>query len=264
MCCSVECSQASIWKASKAPDGGTSKLCAGCGVVKALDEFPNRTGAADGLQIRCRPCHAAFVAAWRRTKRQRDRAPEKRCPRCGETKPGTDFLRAPKTSDGCATYCKPCMSEWRRERNPIVAGSRLVTEKRCPTCKETKPAGEFFRNKNTTDGLYGYCKPCWTAYCKDHGSDPAQRAAHARAFHLRRNYGLTVEEYDAMLEAQCGVCVCGNVCATGKRLAVDHDHKTGEVRGLLCRRCNSILGYVDDDIALLVTLTEYLRRHGQS
>jgi len=153
------------------------------------------------------------------------------------------------------------MSEYRRERSPFVARTKHVTEKRCPVCKETKPSGEFFRANRAVDGLGGYCKPCWTAYCKEHGSDPIQRAAHARAFNLRRTYGLTVEEYEAMLAAQGGVCACGNVCATSKRLSVDHDHKTGRVRGLLCRRCNSVLGYVDDDIDLLVTLTEYLRSH---
>ena len=77
---------------------------------------------------------------------------------------------------------------------------------------------------------------------------------------LLRQYGITVDEYDAMLEAQGGGC---SVCGVGsgwaeKRLAVDHDHASGRVRGLLCDRCNTVLGKVGDDPALLDGLKLYL------
>lgn len=235
-----------------------SKQCVACGEVKQVAEFPNKTGASDGLQIRCRPCHKAFVANWRRTKADRERATEKRCPRCEVTKPGSDFSRSRKSSDGCAVYCKPCMAEWNRERNPVVAGSKIVTEKRCPRCDEVKPASGFFRNSHTRDGLYGYCKPCWTAY-NNENADPDKRAASLRRAHLRRTYNLTPEDYDAMLAAQGGGCaICKGQCATGKRLAVDHCHKEGTVRGLLCKRCNSVIGYVQDDLGLLRAAIDYL------
>jgi len=150
------------------------------------------------------------------------------------------------------------MSEWTRERNPVVAGSKIVEEKRCPTCGETKPAFMFFRNRRSADGLGGYCKPCWVAYMKEH-EDPDKRAAQQRKASLRRNYGVTPDQYEVMLSAQNGVCAtCGNACATGKRLAVDHCHRSGKVRGLLCRRCNSILGYADDDLELLGRLADYV------
>lgn len=70
----------------------------------------------------------------------------------------------------------------------------------------------------------------------------AQARAHRR-WTLRTRYGITPEEYDELLARQDGRCaMCREECATGKRLAVDHDHATGAVRGLLCHACNRALG----------------------
>lgn len=66
-------------------------------------------------------------------------------------------------------------------------------------------------------------------------------------------------EYDALAEAQGGVCaVCEKECSFGRALAVDHDHQAGRVRGLLCARCNVTLGNVSDDPGLLHRLAAYL------
>lgn len=80
-----------------------------------------------------------------------------------------------------------------------------------------------------------------------------------RAQNLKKNFGLTIEQYDALLLAQGGTCaICREVCGTGKRLAVDHDHETGEIRGLLCFDCNSGIGKLKDNRALLLRAAEYL------
>jgi hypothetical protein len=80
-------------------------------------------------------------------------------------------------------------------------------------------------------------------------------AGHQRIAHLRYEYGLTLEQYDAMLEAQGGACaVCG---ATGT-LVVDHDHASGSVRGLLCDSCNVGIGRLKDDPAVLALAVAYL------
>lgn len=66
-----------------------------------------------------------------------------------------------------------------------------------------------------------------------------------RDWDLRHRYGITLEQYDAAAQAQGGVCVlCGQPQV--RDLCVDHDHATGENRGLLCHRCNSGLGYLED------------------
>lgn len=89
---------------------------------------------------------------------------------------------------------------------------------------------------------------------------------HTRAMNIRK-YGITPEQYDEMFRMQGGVCAscampetCRNqygVC----RLAVDHCHDTGKVRGLLCMKCNRCLGLLKDEPAAILKLYRYLRRH---
>jgi len=75
---------------------------------------------------------------------------------------------------------------------------------------------------------------------------------------IKRKYHLTVEQYEALIRKQGGVCA---VCKrhTGKHLHVDHDHATGKVRGLLCPTCNSALGHAKDSVSILEGLIKYLR-----
>lgn len=98
----------------------------------------------------------------------------------------------------------------------------------------------------------------------------ARRAAHRAknkekiaGYRLKANYGITVVEYLAMLETQRGLCA---VCKSPpndrwKKLHVDHDHKTGAVRELLCNRCNVAVGMVGEDIEVLSALIRYLEKH---
>lgn len=85
------------------------------------------------------------------------------------------------------------------------------------------------------------------------------RNCYQTEYHLRKTYG--VMDY-AVLAAQYGnVCsICHETCVTGQRLSVDHDHATGEIRGLLCRRCNSGIGHFRDRIDLLHRAVEYLEK----
>ena len=89
--------------------------------------------------------------------------------------------------------------------------------------------------------------------------DNSERHAEVkRRYNLRIQYGLTVEQYDAMLETQGGVCaICGDL-PSGKALHVDHNHKDGAIRGLLCNRCNRCLGLFKDDPAVIKAALDYL------
>lgn len=67
-----------------------------------------------------------------------------------------------------------------------------------------------------------------------------------REYELRSRYGISSEEYDRLLQEQGGACaICAGSCPTGRRLAVDHDHETGRVRGLLCATCNQRLAWFE-------------------
>jgi hypothetical protein len=78
---------------------------------------------------------------------------------------------------------------------------------------------------------------------------------------IKNKFGITPEDYDRLLEAQGGVCaICKRYPPHRriKRLCVDHDHKTGRIRGLLCSRCNSGIGMLQDDEASLSGAIAYL------
>jgi hypothetical protein len=85
---------------------------------------------------------------------------------------------------------------------------------------------------------------------------------YTRKSRLKRSYKLTPEGYEQMLENQSGGCaICGDKCSSGRRLAVDHDHNTQKVRGLLCGACNRGIGLLKDDPSLAKKASEYLLKH---
>jgi hypothetical protein len=86
-----------------------------------------------------------------------------------------------------------------------------------------------------------------------------------KSMHLKRLYGITIDDYDAMLIKQSGVCaICGNhetrLAQDGQpsMLAVDHCHETGKVRGLLCHSCNNGIGFLNDDVDRIQAAIDYL------
>ena len=155
----------------------------------------------------------------------------------------------------------------------------LVAEKVCPGCKLVKPHTEYWNDNNRHDGLRKYCKDCvrirkrgW--YQNNKGKIAVSRNAsrpwatekfkeYRREWQLRNRYGITQEQFDAIVAEQCGGCaICGNKAASnqkGDTLHVDHCHSTGEVRGLLCNRCNVGLANFRDDPVILEKAAQYLR-----
>lgn len=84
------------------------------------------------------------------------------------------------------------------------------------------------------------------------------------AWHLSHKFGITPEEYLQLLSRQDGRCaICKKLPTEGrwKTLCVDHDHETGKVRALLCRGCNSALGWLNDDLDLILRCADYIREH---
>ncbi|MFD5631595.1 endonuclease VII domain-containing protein [Streptomyces sp. NPDC127072] len=122
--------------------------------------------------------------------------------------------------------------------------------KRCSSCKRWKTIANFYPKARHADGLTGYCKRC------------------DRDMRLRRNYGIGVEQYGAMLAAQGGGCaICAVTPPEDSSLAVDHDHaccpdrkkSCGScLRGLLCEDCNRVLGMFRDDPARFQSAIGYL------
>ncbi len=92
-------------------------------------------------------------------------------------------------------------------------------------------------------------------YCVDcvppGGYGPFHNNREARRRHdLKKRYGITVEDFDAMMDTQggkCYICRADPPNSNKKRLSVDHNHETGEVRGLLCTKCNVMLGWFENN-----------------
>lgn len=95
---------------------------------------------------------------------------------------------------------------------------------------------------------------------KEYRLRPENKEKHRDREHVRklRERGLSPEDYDLLLVAQGGVCAVCGIAPQGRRLAVDHDHDTGEVRGLLCNGCNRAIGWTNDDPGVLRRAAGYL------
>ncbi|MBY8842730.1 endonuclease VII domain-containing protein [Streptomyces sp. SP2-10] len=158
------------------------------------------------------------------------------CVRCGESKPHAAFAKRRSNLDGLQRHCRECASDYHRARQESLGKkARPKVEvpegsKFCLKCGEIKPWSEWHRNATASDGLSTRCKAC--------------RAADGRARHLKRSYGLTEAERDAMVVSQRGLCA---ICLDAPPEHVDHCHKTGRVRGVLCFNCNSAIGKLRDD-----------------
>lgn len=161
----------------------------------------------------------------------------------------------PCAVDGCHDiavargWCKMHWTRWKRHGNPgpamLLLEPRLnhADERKCVDCGETKPADAFLIDPRRKTKLLSRCRPCRTT------SD--------REGARRRRYGITQEQYDAMLNAQGGRCA---VCGGAARLCIDHEHSTGRVRGILCNNCNVALGRLGDDPGRVKSLLQYLLR----
>ena len=118
---------------------------------------------------------------------------------------------------------------------------------RCTKCNRTK-TGRHYSYRKTI------CNLCYK-------KSPAYRKTRDR--YLRATYGISIELYEAMLTYSGGKCwICGGKSG-GKNLAVDHNHRNGRVRGLLCKRCNTTIARWKDDAETMQRAANYIRGDGQ-
>ncbi len=134
--------------------------------------------------------------------------------------------------------------------------------KTCNTCLQEKPIDSFYlhRGARTSEGYRApTCKDCHKQKSMAWAEkNPDKVAAHRRKRNLKEKYGLTVEQYDEMVFEQNGACFVCNTVPERRRLNVDHCHKTGKVRKLLCDKCNMAIGLLEDDIDRISKVRKYL------
>lgn len=174
--------------------------------------------------------------------------------------------------DGCQEkifgrgWCSKHYARWRAHGDPLrtirVAGCRCGECRRCQhrlTQQEKHPMKPCRRCGSEKRRGHGspYCAPCSSAARQERLITLPRRLRDAE---LRRVYGITTQAYEEMFKLQRGLCaICSKPPSKSYRsLDVDHDHSTGVVRGLLCRRCNVALSYIED--GLLEARLSYLAR----
>lgn len=185
----------------------------------------------------------------------------KRCSKCKVLKERSKFSADKSQKDLLHRQCKDCTVSNRRryldthpqdgsvyyhKRKEVNGEKSPSSAKTCARCKKHLPGSAFYREKSRPDGLTSWCKDCFTL-----------RQATIGRF---AKYGLTPQDYETMWLVQEGKCWICEVPGNKKQrsLRVDHDHKTGIVRGLLCSSCNLVLGLLKDNVALFEKAIRYL------
>lgn len=135
--------------------------------------------------------------------------------------------------------------------------------KTCPRCGRKPPEIRFHKNKHRKEGLCDYCTSCSLEKRQLYlASHPERGVLRNRKNHLKAKFGLTLEDYERMLQEQNGKCAICSTKNPGKYpFVVDHCHTTSQVRGLLCTNCNSGIGKLQDSIPLLNSAITYLQNH---
>lgn len=259
------------------------RRCSACAEIKSLDSFyPHRAGSPDfKLGTTCKACslkqsqayglkrRQSELALHRRRNRELKALGLRRCTKCKSEKPVSEFytFKRGKPDERLSSQCVACIqieskARWQREvaqRVPrdddhrrVLANRRLAKsgQKECRGCSKVLSITDFYKigQSRTPE-----CRSCFKRL-----SPERTRAA---------KYGLSLRAYKRLSDRQGGVCaICHTVGSWGRQkidprmpLVVDHDHKTGEVRGLLCASCNSSLGFLNDDVGLLAKAAKYLR-----
>lgn len=126
--------------------------------------------------------------------------------------------------------------------------------KKCYKCGQDKPEMEFVVVKGF---IRGECRKCYNLRKnKWRKENPKQW----REIILKHKYGLSAQQHEEMLLLQggrCALCLRGDI-----KLCIDHDHSSGQVRGLICNMCNSYLGIINDSVEVLKRAIEYLQKFG--
>ena len=159
----------------------------------------------------------------------------KTCRICGDTKPLDEFYRMTGMRDGHRNECKACNLSQRKQRYDSKAAVERV---------------QRWREANADR---------YAAYRREYAARPERKRA-MRDLYYRRTFGISADDFDALLAQQGGGCaICRKRPERDASLHLDHCHATGAIRGILCLSCNQGLGLFGDDVALLDAASRYLR-----
>jgi hypothetical protein len=127
----------------------------------------------------------------------------------------------------------------------------------CNQCDKTKHPSKFGKDHRRKTGAHWVCRKCDNANAKARYKADGGKKKHW-GMRLYR-YGITKEEFFTMVDKQFGICkICCEKLPHYRKVCIDHDHGTGEVRGLLCHRCNVLIGQIENNKHLLGNVVDYI------
>lgn len=176
------------------------------------------------------------------------------CTKCNQKKSNSEFRKYKTYTSGSCIDCEnEYRKNWRRNRYsnsiPLYERENLIKEdkNRCIRCNLVKPLSQFRKSSHVNTGYLNTCKSCLSI---------SQRASV-----IVRLYGITINEYETLLQEQNNKCVVCHIDLLNTKQCIDHDHTTGKVRGILCDSCNRGLGLLKDDPKILIRGARYIKAH---
>jgi DNA-directed RNA polymerase subunit RPC12/RpoP len=132
---------------------------------------------------------------------------------------------------------------------------------KCSSCKESKVPSLFYKNKSTKTGYSNQCQDCRKKW-KPSEEQKLRYNERTRVWNRKKLSGFTKEDFETKLKEQGYKCaICGTDDPGKTNWHADHDHKTGQKRGVLCHKCNTGLGLLKDDIDILCAAIEYINHY---
>lgn len=183
---------------------------------------------------------------------------EKACRGCGQTKHISFFYTHSTGKDGHRNYCKTCCLEKMKKARDPVKRKAYVKKYYKNNASHIREKSKQWREENRE-----YAREAGRLYSKmKREKNPELARRRARGYALKRKYGITLEQYEELLAKQNHSCaVCERPASDfPTSLAVDHDHKTGRIRGLLCTHCNYRMVAKHRDGALLRKIADYIEQ----
>lgn len=187
---------------------------------------------------------------------------EKKCKGCSEIKNLDFFPSLPLGKFGTRARCKPCHRQYANNKKRDMDYDVSLLERKCYSCRLVKPASEFNKNRFNRGGLRYSCKECDIQSRKKYKDKNGLRLAHLR---LKRLYGISLDHFIFLREKQSNRCaICDSTGNDNERtlktsLVVDHCHKTGLVRALLCHQCNQALGLLRESQRIMESAINYIK-----
>lgn len=163
-------------------------------------------------------------------------------------------------------------------KRSFIFNNNTIIGKVCSFCKKSKPLTEYWKQSKTSNRIHSRCKECMKDeyYLWNHSlKGKVSRHLRNKRFykkhhescldeHLRQKFGVPKGTYQRMIVKQKNRCaVCNKKESWNRRLSLDHNHKTNEVRGLLCHKCNSAIGFAQENTKILKLMIQYLQKYGK-